>query len=242
MSKTIAIFGFGPGLGMGVARRFGREGFRIAVIGRHPDKAAQHVADLKAEGLEAVSFQADVTDPVQITDTVAAIEATLGPIDVALHGAAADMSVRAPSTLAVDLPDLRLPMALKLHSPILMTRALLPGMLARGAGALLFSSGSTPRLVHPYLANVGVALAAQRAYVLQLAAETHDTGVRIALLNIGVLIGGSQAERVIDEHPELVPAGVSMSIPRMTNTELGEHYWDLYTRRDTVEQDVGFAA
>ncbi|GAB2509837.1 SDR family NAD(P)-dependent oxidoreductase [Nocardia heshunensis] len=238
MSKTIAIFGFGPGLGMGVARRFGREGFRVAVIGRKPDKAERHVADLKAEGIEATAFPADITDPAQLTDTVAAIRATLGEIDVALHGAAADMSDRVASTRAVEVADLRVPMALKVHSAILLTRALLPGMLERGSGTLLFSSGATPRLTYPHLSNIGVALAAQRGYLLQLAEELRGSGVYLGLLNIGVLIGGSEAERIVDAHPEVVPAGVS--IPRMTNNELGDRYWDLYVRRDTVESDVGF--
>ncbi|MVU81488.1 SDR family NAD(P)-dependent oxidoreductase [Nocardia sp. ET3-3] len=238
MSKTIAIFGFGPGLGMGVARRFGREGFRVAVIGRKPDKAEQHVTDLKSEGIEAAAFPADVTDGAQLAETVGTIRKTFGEIDVALHGAAGNMADRAPSTRTLDLPDLRVPMALKLHSPMLMARELLPAMIERGDGALLFSSGSSPRLAYPHLANFGVALAAQRGYVLQLAAELRDTGVYAGLLNIGVLIGDSQAERLIDEHPELVPAGVTL--PRMTNTELGDRYWEMYTKREAAEVEVGF--
>ncbi|MEU1205607.1 SDR family oxidoreductase [Nocardia sp. NPDC005825] len=238
MSKTIAIFGFGPGLGMGVARRFGREGFRVAVIGRGPDKADRHVTDLKAEGIEAQAFPADVTAADQLDAAIATIRRTFGDIDVALHGAAAGMTDRSPSTRAVDLAALRVPMTLKLHSPILMTRALLPAMLERGTGALLFSSGSPAHGVLPYLANFGVALAAQRAYVLQLAEELHGTGVHVGLMNIGVLIGDSEAERMVDEHPEVAPPGVS--IPRMTSSELGEHYWDLYTRRDRTEVEIGF--
>ncbi|MGV9662979.1 SDR family NAD(P)-dependent oxidoreductase [Nocardia niigatensis] len=240
MSKTIAIFGFGPGLGMGVARRFGREGFRVAVIGRKPDKAEQHVADLKAEGIEAAAFPADVTDSAQIAAAIATIRQTFGEIDVALHGAAAEMADRIPSTLALDVPDLSVPMALKLHSPMLVTRALVPGMVERGAGALLFSSGSSPNVVLPYLSNFGVALAAQRGYLLQLAEELRDTGVYVGLLNIGVLIGDSAAERIVDEHPELVPAG--LDIARMSNTELGDRYWEMYTRRERTEEEVGFTA
>ncbi|MTE12457.1 SDR family NAD(P)-dependent oxidoreductase [Nocardia aurantiaca] len=238
MSKTIAIFGFGPGLGMGVARRFGREGFRVAVIGRKPDKAERHVSDLKAEGIAAAAFPADVTDATQVAETVATISRTFGEIDVALHGAAGEMADRMPSTLALDVPDLSLPMALKLHSPMLVTRALAPGMIERGTGALLFSSGSSPNVVLPYLSNFGVALAAQRGYLLQLAEELRGTGVYVGVLNIGVLIGNSQAERIVDEHPELVPAGVS--IPRMTNDELGDRYWEMYVRGDRTEVEVGF--
>ncbi|MBF6214258.1 hypothetical protein IU433_11465 [Nocardia puris] len=85
---------------------------------------------------------------------------------------------------------------------------------ARGSGALLFSSGHSERHFQPYLANFGVAL--------------------------GALIGNSKAERIVDENPEAVPPG--LVLPRITNAEVGERYWRLYTERDTVELDVGFPA
>ncbi|MFI9511469.1 SDR family NAD(P)-dependent oxidoreductase [Nocardia sp. NPDC052566] len=239
MTKTLAIFGFGPGLGMGTARRFGKEGFRVAVIGRDPDKARRHTDQLVAEGIDAAAFPADVTDEAQVRDAVDRITGAFGPIDVAVHGAAGEMADRVPSTLAVDVASLATPLALKLHSPILMTRALAPAMIERGDGALLFTSGNSERHPLPYLSNFGVALAAQRGYLRQLEVELRGTGVYVGLLNIGVLIGDSRAERIVDEHPELVPPGVE--IPRMTNAELGDIYWRLYSERDRVELDVGFA-
>ncbi|KAA8890678.1 SDR family oxidoreductase [Nocardia colli] len=238
MSKTIAIFGFGPGLGVGTARRFGREGFRVAVIGRNPDKARRHVDELVAEGIEAAAFPADVTDAAQIDAVIEQIGAAFGRIDVAMHGAAGDPVDRIPSTLEVDVPALRTPLALKLYSPILMTRALAPAMIERGEGTLLFSSGASDRHPMPFLSNFGVALAAQRGYIHQLAIELQGTGVYAGLLNIGVLIGNSKAEQLVDEHPELFPA--DLEITRMGNAELGEHYWRMYTDRDRVEVEVGF--
>ncbi|MEV0249908.1 SDR family oxidoreductase [Nocardia sp. NPDC050712] len=240
MSKTLAIFGYGPGLGVGTAKRFGREGYRVAVIGRSPDKARGHVADLAAEGIEAAAFPADLTVETEVERVVREVIAEFGQIDVAMHGAAGNMADRAPSTLTLEVGALRIPLALKLYSPIWMTRALAPAMIERGDGALLFSSGSSPHYPLPYLANFGVALAAQRGYVQQLAAELEGTGVYAGVLNIGVLIGDSEAERIIDAHPELVPPGVE--IARMSNDALGEHYWQLFTKRDTVELDIGFDA
>ncbi|MGK8521457.1 SDR family NAD(P)-dependent oxidoreductase [Nocardia asteroides] len=240
MSKTIAIFGYGPGLGAGTGRRFGREGFRVAVIGRDPEKARRHAEELAAEGIEAAAFPADVTAAAQVTGVIEKIEATLGRIDVAMHGAAGDMSDRLPSTLEVDIASLDAPMALKLHSPILVTRALAPGMVERGDGALLFSSGASERLVAPYLANFGIALAAQRGYLRQLEVELRGTGVYVGLLNIGALIDGSKAARIVDENPEVIPEG--LEIVRISGEELGDHYWRLYTERDKLELDVGFPA
>ncbi|WP_280303873.1 SDR family NAD(P)-dependent oxidoreductase [Nocardia abscessus] len=240
MTKTIAIFGYGPGLGVGTGRRFGREGFRVAVIGRDAEKARRHAEELTAEGVEAAAFPADVTVAAQVTGVIEKIEATFGPIDVAMHGAAGNMSDRLPSTREVDIPSLDAPIALKLHSPILMTRALAPGMVARGDGALLFSSGSSEYFVAPYLANFGIALAAQRGYLRQLEVELRGTGVYVGLLNIGALIDRSKAAQIIDEHPEVIPEG--LEIVRMSGDELGDHYWRLYTERDKVELDVGFPA
>lgn len=238
MTGTLAIFGYGPGLGLGTARRFGAEGFRVAVIGRDPERARANADRLTAEGIAAAPFAADVTDGAQVADTVARVEADLGPIEVAVHGAAADIAERSPDTASLDVAALAVPIALKLHSPIHLTRALLPRLLERGSGALLFSSGHSERHFQPYLANFGVALAAQRAYVRQLAADLAGRGVYVGLLNIGALIGNSKAERIVDENPDAVPPG--LVLPRITNAEVGEHYWRLYTERDTVELDVGF--
>ena len=235
--STLAIFGYGPGLGAGTARHFGRNGFRIAVISREPVARA---AALRAEGIDAEPFVADVTDPAQVLDVIGRVEEKLGPIDVALHSAAADMSVRSATTIDVDLPSLELPIALKVYSPILLTRALLPAMIARGSGTLLFTSGASEEFLQPYLANVGVALGAQRAYVRQLAREVEGTGVYVGLFAIGSLIENSAVQSVIDANPDLVPAG--LVLPRIGNTELGARLWRMYTERDTVEVEVGFAS
>ncbi|MGN2634857.1 SDR family NAD(P)-dependent oxidoreductase [Nocardia takedensis] len=238
MTKTIAIFGFGPGLGLGVARRFGRAGFRAALISRDLGAARRYLDELAAEEVTAASFRADVTSAADIDRVVREVTDRFGPIDVALHSAAADMSQRSASTLDTDVAALRAPLDLKLHSPVLMTRALAPAMIERGEGTLLYSSGHSERHMQPYLANFGVALAAQRAYVRQLDHELRGTGVHVGLLNIGALIGGSKAQRAVDAAPELIPPG--LEITRVTNDELGERYWRLYTERDSVEIDVGF--
>ncbi|MFF2086483.1 SDR family oxidoreductase [Nocardia sp. NPDC058176] len=238
--STLAIFGYGPGLGAGTAQHFGRNGFRIAVIGRDAARAAERAAALRAEGIEVEPFAADIADPAQLTEVIGSVEEKLGPIDVALHAAAADMSVRRPSTLDVDQESLDVPFALKLYSSINLTRALAPAMIARGNGTLLFSSGASEEHLQPYLANMGVALGAQRAYIRQVAAELDGTGVYVGLLAIGSLIEHSAAQRIVDANPDLIPPG--LVLPRVDNAELGAHLWRMYTERDTVEVEVGFAS
>ena len=54
MSKTIAVFGAGPGMGRSVARRFGCEGFQVALVARNQARLAAFSAELAGDGIEAV--------------------------------------------------------------------------------------------------------------------------------------------------------------------------------------------
>ncbi|MFE5504773.1 SDR family NAD(P)-dependent oxidoreductase [Amycolatopsis japonica] len=73
MTKTLAIFGAGPVLGLSLARRFGREGFRIALVARTTENLDALVAELARDGVEASGFVADVYEPAQIAAAVTAI-------------------------------------------------------------------------------------------------------------------------------------------------------------------------
>src|SRR5262245_33078358 len=79
MSNVLAIFGAGSGLGAGLARRFAEEGYRIALIARRPDRLATTLA---ADGIEAVAFPADLSDPAQARAAVDAVRERFGRIDV----------------------------------------------------------------------------------------------------------------------------------------------------------------
>lgn len=50
-TKTIAVFGVGPGMGRAVARRFGREGFQVALVARNQTRLDAFTAELAADGI-----------------------------------------------------------------------------------------------------------------------------------------------------------------------------------------------
>ncbi|RPK31373.1 SDR family NAD(P)-dependent oxidoreductase [Paenibacillus xylanexedens] len=80
--KTIAIVGAGAGLGMSIAKKFGQNGFRVALIARNEEKLNQLVIELEQLGIEAASFQADILNKEQIEMAFAAIKEKYGFIDV----------------------------------------------------------------------------------------------------------------------------------------------------------------
>src|SRR2546430_2241373 len=87
--KVITILGAGPGLGMSMARRFGREGFAVALVSRTDTRHTGYRAELAADGVESRSYAADVTEPEQVRDVLARIGTDLGEIDTVYYGPAA---------------------------------------------------------------------------------------------------------------------------------------------------------
>jgi len=77
---VIAIIGAGPGLGAAVARRFGREGFSIALISRTQSKLDAMAAELTTAGFTASGYAADVLAPSSLEDALARAVTELGPI------------------------------------------------------------------------------------------------------------------------------------------------------------------
>ena len=66
MSKVIAVFGAGTGLGVSVARRFGREGYRVALVARRAEQLTALVTTLGAEGIDPAGIP--TVNPAYLAD------------------------------------------------------------------------------------------------------------------------------------------------------------------------------
>ncbi len=84
MPKTIMICGHGPGISDAVAKKFGGEGFQVALIARSADKLERARADLDQRGIRASAFAVDLSDPSLVKDLVGRVRQQLGPI-AAIH-------------------------------------------------------------------------------------------------------------------------------------------------------------
>jgi NADP-dependent 3-hydroxy acid dehydrogenase YdfG len=153
MSKVIAVFGAGAGLGVSVARRFGREGFRAALVARRKDRLDALVAQLAGEGIEAAPFTADLTDPAQVPALVDDIRGRFGRIDVVEYGPIGREHSFTPAT-ALDAATLERLSRLFLLTPVEVVRAVLPEMTERGDGAILLTQGLSALQPMPFLASL----------------------------------------------------------------------------------------
>ncbi|ONI79873.1 hypothetical protein ALI144C_24390 [Actinosynnema sp. ALI-1.44] len=221
MPRTIAVFGAGSGLGGATAARFADEGFHVALIGRTQSKLDAVAARIDSP---TRTFVADITDHARLAEVVADI----GEIDVALSSATGMDEVPA-RPVGLTAQALRSQLELRLIAPVELTRLILPSMLARGTGAVLYATGISATEPMPMISNIGAAAAGLHNYVHALRDELADTGVYAGLLLIGGIVRGSEAQR------RFVP---DESIPMLEPHALAADLWDMYTTRDSADRVV----
>jgi NADP-dependent 3-hydroxy acid dehydrogenase YdfG len=227
-AKVIAILGVGPGLGMSMARRFGREGFAVALVSRTDTRHAGYRAELAADGIESRSYTADVTDSEQARDVLARIAADLGEIDSVYYGpAATNMGAGIVPLPEADVVAVRAPLESVVLPAVGVVAAALPPMLQRGEGALFFGGGLSGRLPMPMLGTLAPASAALRMYVLTLAAAVREQGVYAAILTIGGLVERGDIHRMVLDQGGLLPT--------LDPDDIADTAWRMYLARDEAE-------
>ncbi|MCU1544881.1 MAG: dehydrogenase [Microbacteriaceae bacterium] len=195
---VIAIIGAGPGLGAAVARRFGREGFSIALISRDQSKLDAMAAELTSAGLTARAFAADVREPAALEDALARAAAELGSITVLQYSPLPSRDYLKP---VLDLtPELALE-ALRFSALGLIhaVRAVLPAMREAGDGSIILINGGTSVKARAGFAGTSVAFPAESAYGEMLHDALEEEGVRVSQLVIPGGIPQLQLPHGIDD-------------------------------------------
>ena len=206
---TIAIVGAGPGLGAAVARRFGREGFRAALISRtqaHVDRLAEELA---ADGVTARGYAADVRDPEALTTALAAAADDLGPVSVLQYSPVPRQEFLKP-VAETTTEDLRAATEFSILGAATAVRQVLPGMRELGGGTILLPNGSSAATPNAAVAGTSVAFAGESAYGRMLHDALAPEGIGVAQLIIPGAIGGGDrlyepdalAERLWQLHAE----------------------------------------
>ncbi|UJR85261.1 Hypothetical protein I5071_73410 [Sandaracinus amylolyticus] len=228
--RTLAIFGAGTGLGASVAARFGREGYRVALVARRAGPLEERAAQLARLGVEAIAFPADLTNLDGIPALVRSIEDELGGIDVAIY-APVTPEVGFVPAVELDAAKLRPLAELLTFAPIEVAHAVLPGMLARGDGAIVLGGGLTAVHAMPGMSGVGPAMAAARNYIFTLNAEVGPKGVYAGTVTIGALIERSAGHRAMTAGG----APLDARFPVIDPDAIADEIWTLVTKRERVE-------
>lgn len=195
---VIAIIGAGPGLGAAVARRFGREGFSVALIARDQSKLDTMVAELGSAGVTAQGYSADVRVPTELEDALGRAATDLGPISVLQYSPLPSRDYLKP---VLDLtPELALEaVQFSLLGLIHAVRAVLPSMRKSGQGSIILINGGTSVKARAGFAGTSVAFPAESAYGEMLHEALENEGVRVMQLVIPGAIPRLQLPNGIDD-------------------------------------------
>ncbi len=180
---TLAIVGAGPGLGAAVARRFGREGFAVALISRDQAKLDALAAELAEAGVTARGYAADVRDAEALAAALTTAADELGPIT------ALQYSPLPARTYLQPVLELTTDLALEAFrfsalGLITAARTVLPSMRAAGEGTIILVNGGTSVKARAGFAGTSVAFPAESAYGEMLHDSLAEEGVRVVQLVI----------------------------------------------------------
>jgi 3-hydroxy acid dehydrogenase/malonic semialdehyde reductase len=190
MSLTILVTGASAGFGVAMVRRFVRDGHRVIACARRRDRLATLAAE---SGTTVLAVTLDVTDASAVAALPDSLPDGWREVDVLVNNAGLALGL-GPAWTA-DRAQWDTMVATNVTGVLHLTRALLPGMVARNRGHIV-NLGSTAG-TYPYPG--GHVYGASKAFVTQfslnLRADLIGTGVRVTDLEPG-LVGGTEFSAV----------------------------------------------
>ena len=141
------VTGASRGLGVHIARSLASSGVNVAVAARSAQQLEAVRAELVSLGVKAVAIRADVTVAAERQELVARAAAELGPIDILVNNAGVELASRYTD---LDPAQIEAMVNLNLTAPLLLIRAVLPGMLDRGKGHIVNLSSGAGKVVQPF--------------------------------------------------------------------------------------------
>jgi NAD(P)-dependent dehydrogenase (short-subunit alcohol dehydrogenase family) len=185
--RPAIVAGASSGIGAATATELAHRGFPVAVGARRMDKLTELAATIRADGGEAVAIPLDITDPESVKSFVAQAIDELGEIEVLVSGAG-DM---VPGRLhEISTEAFLEQIQIHLVAANRLATAVLPDMVARRRGDVIFVGSDTGLVQRPHMGAYGAAKAGLIAMVKNLQMELEGTGVRVSIVHPGPTLTG----------------------------------------------------
>ena len=198
------IIGAGPGLGLALAKKFGRELGEVALIARSTEHFAPLVQELNEAGITAHGFTANAADLNGLRAAIRQAIAAMSPLKALIYNAAAIHPGRA---LPLDPDGFTAELIVDVVAPLAAAQTVAPVLEANGGGSVLMTGGGFALYPNAEMAALSAGKAALRNLTATLAEDLEPKGIRTAIVTI---------------------CGYLTEQGRFAPTTVAEAYWDLH--------------
>src|SRR5262245_16237168 len=184
VQHTVLVTGASAGFGAAIARRFAADGARLVVCARRSDRIGALAHDL-GERVHAVEL--DVRDRDAVDHAIASLPPAFAAIDILVNNAGLAKGLEPAPRASLDDWDQMVDTNCK--GLMYTTRAVLPGMVARGRGHVINLGSVAGNYPYPGGNVYGASKAFVHQFSLNLRSELHGTGIRVTCVEPGLASG-----------------------------------------------------
>jgi NAD(P)-dependent dehydrogenase (short-subunit alcohol dehydrogenase family) len=173
--KIALVSGGATGMGAAAARLFAQEGATIAIVDRNPKEGRLTADAIAAAGGTAMFVEADVSEPTQVKAAVAGAVEAFGPVTILFNHAG---SIVIKPFLETTLEEWERLMAVNVRSMFLMTKEVLPHMIAAGGGSIICTSSISAVAATPMEVVYHTTKGACHMFARAITVEFRDRNIR----------------------------------------------------------------
>ncbi len=168
----------------------------VVVSGRREDVLAEVAGELRAQGVKSEAVPADLGDLSQVDPLIERSEAALGQIDVLVNNAGLET---VGAFTAYNREQLTSMVDVNLTAPMLLTHRVVPGMLERGRGHVVFISSLAGKIGPAYNEPYGATKAGLIGLNQSLRAEYRHAPIGFSVVCPGFVAGDGMYQRIVEE-------------------------------------------
>ena len=202
--KIAIVSGGASGCGAAAVRLFAAEGAAVGIIDLDAKRGEALAAELQAKGCAVIFVAANVARKAEVEAAVERVVATLGPVTVLFNHAG---TIVIKPFLETEEEDWDFLFEVNVKSMYLMTRAVLPHMLAAGGGSIVCTSSISAVYATPMEVLYDATKGACHMFARAIAVEFRDRGIRCNAVCPGFI----ETPHGLREVKELTALGVDVS-------------------------------
>ncbi len=191
--RNAILTGASRGLGVHIARALGREGINLVLAARSVDALEKVREEVSSLGVRAVVVPTNLADSAQVGTLAEEAERRLGPVDILVNNAGVE-SMAAYEDFPIE--EIIAAVRVNLLAAMLLTRAVLPGMLQRGRGHVVNMSSLAGKTGLPFQTPYGATKAGLVMFTHSLRAELMECPVSASVICPGFVSEAGMYARV----------------------------------------------